>query len=148
MAPSLEARVPLLDHVVAEFAFSLPARFKLRNGESKWILRRAIEGTVPETVLQRPKMGFGVPLGRWFRNELAHRVNALRSESSLIYEFVEPAAVDRVISEHMVRRRDHSGLLWRLLVFSLWRDALRRGELTQPNRSTEGVEVILARAVS
>ena len=148
MAPSLEARVPLLDHVVAEFAFALPARFKLRNGESKWILRRVIEGTVPATVLQRPKMGFGVPLGRWFRNELAHRVNALRSESSLIYEFVEPAAVDRVISEHMVRRRDHSGLLWRLLVFSLWRDALRRGELTRPNRSTEGVEVILARAVS
>jgi asparagine synthase (glutamine-hydrolysing) len=148
MAPSLEARVPLLDHVVAEFAFALPARLKFRDGEGKWVLRRVIDGTVPATVLNRPKMGFGVPLGRWFRNELAHRIEALRDVRSPIYAYVDPQAVNRVISEHMVRRRDHSALLWRLLAFALWLDALARGELARPNRSTEGVEVILARAVS
>jgi len=148
MAPSLEARVPLLDHVVAEFAFGLPTRMKFRDGEGKWMLRRVIEGTVPSTVLNRPKMGFGVPLGRWFRNELAHRVAALREPQSPIYEYVDPSAVGRVIGEHMVRRRDHSTLLWRLLSFALWLEALARGELARPNRSTEGVEVILSRAVS
>ncbi|MGQ0643322.1 MAG: asparagine synthase (glutamine-hydrolyzing) [Gemmatimonadaceae bacterium] len=148
MAPSLEARVPLLDHVVAEFAFSLPTRLKMRGGESKWLLRRVIDGSVPATVLNRPKMGFGVPLGRWFRHELAHRVEALRDAQSPIYEYVDAQAVSRVIGEHMVRRRDHSTLLWRLLVFSLWRAALGRGDLSRPNRSTEGVELILSRAVS
>ncbi|MGH7711985.1 MAG: asparagine synthase-related protein, partial [Gemmatimonadaceae bacterium] len=138
----------LLDHVVAEFAFALPAQYKMRNGESKWILRRVIEGTVPATVLSRPKMGFGVPLGRWFRNELAHRIAALRDERSPIYEYVDPRSVNRLVSEHMVRRRDHATLLWRLLVLALWLDALARGEIARPNRSTEGVEVILARAVS
>lgn len=148
MAPSLEARVPLLDHVVAEFAFALPTPFKMRGAESKWILRRVIGGSVPRAVLNRPKMGFGVPLGRWFRNELSHRVEALRDARSPIYEYVDHRAVGRVIGEHMVRRRDHSAQLWRLLVFSLWLDALARGDLARPNRSTEGVELILSRAVS
>jgi asparagine synthase (glutamine-hydrolysing) len=148
MAPSLEARVPLLDHVVAEFAFGLPSSLKLRHGESKWLLRRMIEGTVPQTVLTRSKMGFGVPLGRWFRNELSYRITALRDPRSAIYEWVDHAAVNRVISEHMVRRRDHTAQLWRLLVLSLWLHALARGEIARPNRSTQGVDVILARAVS
>ena len=70
MAASLEARVPFLDHKVAEFAMSLPSHLKLRDGTGKWILRKAIDGIVPPEVLCRPKQGFGVPLGKWFRGEL------------------------------------------------------------------------------
>lgn len=129
MAVSLEARVPLLDHEVVEFALSLPAHLTMRDGRGKWLLRRAIDGLVPRSVLARPKQGFGLPLRDWFRRELRHRVDALSRDDSPIYAFVDMSAVRRVVAEHQCGRRDQSLLMWRLLVLDLWLRALGKGEL-------------------
>jgi asparagine synthase (glutamine-hydrolysing) len=132
MAVSLEARVPLLDHPLVEFAVSLPPELKLRDGTGKWIFRKAIKGIVPDIVLTKPKQGFAVPLPEWFRSDLRHRTEALLRPDSPIYEFVQPHGVARLVSEHQSRRRDHSWLLWRLLVLDLWVSALRSGVLGRP----------------
>jgi asparagine synthase (glutamine-hydrolysing) len=132
MSVSLEARVPLLDHLLVEFAVSLPGHLKHRDGTGKWILRKAIEGLVPDSVLTQPKRGFAVPLNRWFRNELRHRLDTLVSESRGVYEYVDHASVVRLVREHTSGRRDHSHFLWRVLVLDLWLEALRRGDLALP----------------
>jgi asparagine synthase (glutamine-hydrolysing) len=134
MAVSLEARVPLLDHPLVEFAVALPGSLKRRDGTGKWIFRQAIAGLVPEIVLTKPKQGFAVPLVNWFRNELRHRLAHLQRADSPIYEYVDRGAVARLAREHLAVRRDHSHVLWRLLVLDLWIEALRRGELRHANR--------------
>jgi asparagine synthase (glutamine-hydrolysing) len=120
MAVSLESRVPLLDHPLVEFAVSLPSALKMRDGTGKWIFREAIRGLVPDIVLTHPKKGFAVPLVRWFRHELRHRVDALLSPDSPTLEYTDAAAVRRLAGEHLSGRRDHSSMLWRLLVLDLW----------------------------
>ncbi len=132
MSVSLEARVPLLDHLLVEFAVALPGRLKHRDGTGKWILREAIKGLVPESVLTQPKRGFAVPLNRWFRNELRHRLDTLVREDRGVYEYVDHESVVRLVREHTSGRRDHSHFLWRVLVLDLWLDALRRGDLALP----------------
>lgn len=122
MACSLEARVPLLDHRLVEFAVSLPSHLKVRDGSGKWIFRRAIADLVPEAVLTREKRGFALPLDRWFRNELAHRVDAILQADAPIYDFLDLEAVSRIVGEHQRARRDHSHLLWRILVLHVWLD--------------------------
>jgi asparagine synthase (glutamine-hydrolysing) len=120
MAVSLEARVPLLDHHVIEFALSLPDRLKLRDGTGKWLLRRAVEPMVPPRVLAKRKQGFAVPIRHWFRNELRHRVESLLRPDSPIYAYVDRTAAQRTAAEHLGGRRDHAGALWRMLVLDLW----------------------------
>jgi asparagine synthase (glutamine-hydrolysing) len=148
MAPSLEARVPLLDHVVIEFAVSLPPSLKMRGGVGKWLLRRSIEGTVPDTVLTRPKQGFGVPLGRWFRRELSHRIDQLLSPASTIYEFYDPARVRGIVTEHRAHRRDHSQTIWRLMLLDLWLRALARGTIARAVEPRDFLAEYLDRATS
>jgi asparagine synthase (glutamine-hydrolysing) len=133
MAVSLEARVPLLDHRLVEFVVGLPSRLKIRDSTGKWILRKAIAGLVPSEVLEKPKQGFAVPLNRWFRKDLRYRSDRLLQTDSPIYEFVDAGAVRRVATEHRMRRRDHSHMLWRLLVFDLWLRCLARGDLARPS---------------
>ena len=133
MATSLEARVPLLDHKLVEFAVSLPSGLKMRDGTGKWLLRRAVTDLVPPHVLQKPKKGFSLPIGRWFRGELRHRVDALCQANGRINEYVDPNAVRRLASEHLSGRRDHSGIIWRLIVLDLWFGFLEAGELAQPS---------------
>jgi asparagine synthase (glutamine-hydrolysing) len=128
MAVSLESRVPLLDNALVDFALALPSALKMRDGRGKWLLRRAIEGLVPPAVLQKPKQGFAVPLRRWFRNELRGSVEALMSESPA-YAYADRDAVQRMIREHRAQRRDHAGILWRVLVLDGWLRALGAGDL-------------------
>ena len=146
MAHSLEARVPLLDHVVAEFALSLPASLKLRDGVGKWVLRKAIAGTVPDTVLTRPKQGFDVPIRDWFRGPLSYRLDAVLDERSAIYEWAEPRAVRRIVSEHRMGRRDHARTIWRLLMLERWCGLLATGELARPVTVGTEVQALLDRA--
>jgi asparagine synthase (glutamine-hydrolysing) len=129
MSVSLEARVPLLDHHVVEFAMALPSRFKQRDGVGKWVLREAIRDLVPLRVLAHPKHGFGVPLGRWFREEIGHRLDALLEPHARIAPYVDRGAVARMVREHRAQRRDHSHLLWRLVALELWLGALAEGRL-------------------
>jgi asparagine synthase (glutamine-hydrolysing) len=137
MAVSLEARVPILDHHVVEFAMSLPSRLKLQNGGGKMILRQAIKGLVPDSVLSKPKQGFAVPLPEWFRGPLRYRIDDLTARGAAIDEWADIGAVRRITSEHLSGRRDQGGLIWRLVVLNGWLQALRAGKLAGPQRVHE-----------
>lgn len=126
MAYSLEARVPLLDHRIVEFAARLPLSLKVRGGVKKYLLRKVLHELVPPALVERPKMGFGIPLNRWLRNELRPLVDEYLGEERIGREgFLRPAGVARVVREHMAGRRDHQYRLWALLVFALWRERWR-----------------------
>jgi asparagine synthase (glutamine-hydrolysing) len=121
MAVSLEARSPLLDHRVLEFAASLPPRLKLRGLTAKALLKRAVRDWVPEPVLRRRKMGFGVPLETWFRGELRGMVRDLLLGAGLRERgWFRPEEVERLVREHEEGRMDHSYRLWALLVLEVW----------------------------
>lgn len=120
MAVSLEARVPVLDHELVEFAATVPSHMKIRRGTGKWIFRQALDGLVPDFVFSKRKQGFGVPLRPWFHGPLSGRIDDLLRPGNGLYEYVDPAAVRRVVGEHRRGRRDHSPMLWKLLVLHLW----------------------------
>jgi asparagine synthase (glutamine-hydrolysing) len=132
MAVSLEARVPLLDHPLVEFALALPAALKIRDGVGKQVFRGAIRGLVPPEVLEHPKRGFAVPLGPWFRGPLSHRIDQLAVADGGLYDFLDRDAVQRLVREHRIQRRDHSTALWRALVLHLWLAHLDGGRLARP----------------
>jgi asparagine synthase (glutamine-hydrolysing) len=132
MAVSLEARVPLLDFDLVDFALQIPGAWRVTAHESKRLFRRAIKGIVPDSVLSRPKQGFEVPLGRWFRGPLRHRIEALRDPSADLREYVDVSAVGRLVFEHAIGRRDHSVTLWSLMVLDSWLAGLRSGQLGRP----------------
>jgi asparagine synthase (glutamine-hydrolysing) len=148
MAVSLEARVPLLDHTLIEFASALPSSVKLRDGTGKWLLRRAVDGIVPPQVLTKRKQGFGVPLVDWFRGPLRHRLDSLASDNSRIAQFVSASAVRRLVNEHLTSRRNHMGRLWRLVALERWLDALSRGVLERPSMPGDALHSIVKRAAS
>ncbi|MGZ7038617.1 MAG: asparagine synthase (glutamine-hydrolyzing) [Thermoanaerobaculia bacterium] len=139
MATSLEARVPLLGSDLVEFAVSVPSSLKMRDGTGKWLLREAVKDLVPARVLEKPKQGFGVPLGSWFRGDLSHRVDALLRKDSPIYDFVDATAVHTLVMEHRLRRRDHSSMVWRLMALDLWLGFLDAGELAKPTAVSTGL---------
>ena len=147
MSVSLEARVPLLDHHIVEFAMTLPSRMKQRNGVGKWLLREAITGLVPPRVLAHPKHGFGVPLARWFREDLRYRLDALLHPGSRIAPYVDRAAVARLVAEHRSVRRDHSHLLWRLVALEVWLGALAEGRLAHASPLAPAVRQSAAAAI-
>jgi asparagine synthase (glutamine-hydrolysing) len=121
MAVSLEARSPFLDHHVIEFAASLPEKYKLRGLTTKYLLKKALRKILPEDILQRRKMGFGVPLSHWFRSEMKDFVReVLLSEKSLGRGLFKPAGVTRMVEEHTSGERDHAHQLWTLLMLELW----------------------------
>jgi asparagine synthase (glutamine-hydrolysing) len=121
MANSLEARSPFLDHTVIEFAASLPENLKMRRFETKSLLKKVAAKLVPREVVYRRKMGFGVPVGKWFREEMKDFVrDALLSPAALKRGIVRPEALERYVNEHTTGRRDHSFQIWTLLMLELW----------------------------
>jgi asparagine synthase (glutamine-hydrolysing) len=121
MANSLEARSPFLDTALAEYAASLPDRMKLRRGKTKYILKKAFADVLPKEILGRGKMGFGVPLGSWFRGEWREYVqDMLCSPQALFQEYVNQSYVKQLIDEHLSGRRDLGHRLWTLLTFEVW----------------------------
>ncbi len=126
MAVGLEARVPLLDHRVVEFSWRLPARFKIRHGRSKWLLRQLLSRRVPNAIVERPKMGFSVPIDDWLRGPLRSWAEELLSASQLEAEGVFDSAPIRRTWSDYVAGRSAAGLgLWAVLVFQAWRDQWR-----------------------
>lgn len=134
MAVSLEARVPLLDHRLVEFALTLPDSLKYRDGQGKWLLRQTFGDLVPPVVFSQRKHGFSVPLGTWLRRELRPRLDELTDGTSPTMAYVDPGSLNRVVGEHLRGRRDHSHLLWRVLVLHIWLQALSDDRMTQPSR--------------
>jgi asparagine synthetase B (glutamine-hydrolysing) len=120
MAASIEVRAPLLDHHMVEFAAGLSSTLKMRTGIGKWILREAVRGRVPDLVFAKRKQGFGIPLEPWLRGPLRHHVDNLLVAGAHLHEWAEPDAIARVVSEHVSSRRDHSPLIWKLIVLQLW----------------------------
>ena len=121
MAVSLEARSPFLDHHVIEFAASLPEHLKLRGLTTKYLLKRVLRKLVPVENLNRPKMGFGVPLGHWFRGPMKNFLGeTLLSDRALSRGLFKPAAVKNMFGRHTRGERDYAHQLWTLLMLELW----------------------------
>ncbi len=121
MGVSLETRVPLLDHEVVEFAWQVPLSMKVRNGQGKWLLRQVLYKHVPRELIERPKMGFGIPLDRWLRGPLRDWADALLDEGRLRREgFFEAAPIREKWQEHLSGRRNWQHHLWIILMFQAW----------------------------
>jgi len=121
MANSLEARSPLLDHKVIEFAASLPENIKLRGTENKFLLKKVASKLVPREVLYRPKMGFGVPITHWLRGELKDFIREhLLSEKFAKRGIIKTEVITKLVAEHINGERDHVWQLWTLLMLELW----------------------------
>jgi asparagine synthase (glutamine-hydrolysing) len=121
MSVSLEVRPPLLDHRVVEFAWSLPRHMLLRGGETKWLLRRVLDRYVPPALVERPKMGFGVPLASWLRGELRDWAEDLLDPQRMGGGLLDVGAVRSMWREHVSGRRNWAYGLWTLLMFEAWR---------------------------
>jgi asparagine synthase (glutamine-hydrolysing) len=123
MMASLEGRVPLLNNDFVAYATSLPLRMKLRGLRSKFLLKRALKGVLPEKILKRPKKGFGIPVAHWFRGPLKEQMLSVLSPERIARKgFFDPAAVSRLIDDHLKGRRDNRKQLWTLFAFELWHD--------------------------
>jgi asparagine synthase (glutamine-hydrolysing) len=121
MAVGLEARVPLLDHRLVEFAWRVPIALKYREGQGKWLLRRVLHRYVPKELMERPKMGFGVPIEQWLRGPLKHWAVALLDENRLREEgFLNPEPIQKMWQEHLSGKRRWHPQLWNVLMFQAW----------------------------
>jgi len=127
MSTSLETRMPLLDHRVAKFAWRMPKELLRKNGQGKYILRQVLARLVPESLTNRPKQGFAVPMAAWLRGPLRSWAEDLLAEDRLRREgYFNPAPIRQAWVEHLSGRRDHDGKLWIILSFQAWLAADKR----------------------
>jgi asparagine synthase (glutamine-hydrolysing) len=145
MAHSLEARVPLLDPVVAELALALPSKHKVRGLSKKRLLRRAAEPLLPRQILDGEKRGFVPPIGAWLNGDLREFATDVLSPDSLRRQgFFEPAVATKLLEDHAAHRADNSRKIWALLTFSLWFERYAGGSV--PTREERSVGRLVAEA--
>jgi asparagine synthase (glutamine-hydrolysing) len=121
MANSLEARAPLLDHRLVEFAARLPTDRKMRRGVTKVILREVAHDLLPAKLVDRPKKGFGVPVGAWFRRELGERYrDEVLGPDARLRDHLDQAEAERLLTAHQAGAVDNGARLWNLLMFEGW----------------------------
>ena len=128
MAASIESRVPFLDHKLVEFAARLPEKMKLRGHDTKWVLRKAMQGILPPEILDRPKMGFPVPLGSWLRGPFRNMVDEyILSERSLRRGIFNAKALKQLVAAHDAGE-DHTARMFRLMNLEIWHRIFIDGE--------------------
>jgi asparagine synthase (glutamine-hydrolysing) len=133
MAASLEVRCPLLDHRAVELAWSLPLAYRVGDGGAKRVLKSVLERYLPRALFERPKRGFGVPIGAWLRGPLRDWAETLLDERRLAREgYLEPAATRALWQQHQSGRRDRQELLWHVLMFQAWREHWLAAPRAQP----------------
>ncbi len=145
MAVSLEGRMPLLDHRIVELAWRLPLALKRRNGTGKWVLRELLYRQVPRSLVDRPKRGFGVPVGDWLRDELGEWAGDLIASETKHDGLLNTACISRMLQEHVSGQRSWSNQLWTALMFIAWRQACdgrtvsayESPDATAPRRDTD-----------
>ena len=138
MATSVESRVPFLDHKLVEFTSSLPEKLKLRGWTTKYVLRKAMKGLLPDTILERSKMGFPVPIGSWLRGPYGRIVDEyILSDRALSRGIFDAGFVRGLVKRHMVGGEDHSERLWALINFELWQRQFFDGESSRDMTSVE-----------
>ena len=121
MAASLEARMPFMDHELAAFVSALPDRYRVRGMQTKWILREAMKRLLPEQILQRPKVGFRVPVNEWFRGPMRdYLYDHLTGAGSLTRDYYQPQVLAGILEEHVRGLQNHEKLLWSLLNLEIW----------------------------
>ena len=121
MRHSLEARQPFLDYTLVEWAMSLPLGLKMHRGKGKWLLRETFKNELPAEIWTRPKMGFGIPIAKWFRTSLKDlTIDALLASDAKCHQFFRPEAIRTLVDEHMQGRANQGYRLWNLLVLELW----------------------------
>ena len=121
MLCSLETRAPLLDHEFLELAAQIPSNLKLKNGTTKYILKKSLEGTLPDNILYRKKMGFGVPLVHWFKEDLIdYARDILFSSKAKQRGYFNMQQVEKLLESHQKTGRDLSPRIWGLLFFEHW----------------------------
>ncbi|MCX7704755.1 MAG: asparagine synthase C-terminal domain-containing protein, partial [bacterium] len=121
MANSLETRSPFLDHEFVELIASFPPDLKMRNFKSKYILKKKLKNFLPKEIIRRKKMGFGVPISKWFKYELKdYLIEVLLNKNSLSRGYFKADEIKKMVEEHISGDMDHSSRLWILLTFELW----------------------------
>ena len=121
MAVGLEARVPIIDHRIVEFSWRIPRKMKIRNGESKWLLKQVLNRYVPKELVDRPKMGFGVPLDAWLKGPLREWADDILTESNITkYGLVNPAPITKIWNEHKLGQGKWHYLLWDVIMLHAW----------------------------
>lgn len=121
MVNSLETRVPMLDHRIVELAWKMPLDYKIRHGEGKWLLKQVLFRHVPRQLIERPKMGFRLPLHDWLRGSLRDWAEALLDEKLLLQQgYFYPAPIRRMWTEHLSGKYNHQDQLWNILMFQAW----------------------------
>jgi asparagine synthase (glutamine-hydrolysing) len=121
MAASIEARMPFMDHELAAYVSSLPDHYRVRRGRTKWILREAMKRLLPVATLERPKVGFRVPVNEWFRGPMrGYLYDHLLSEESMTRGYYHRDVLERTLKEHVEGRHNHEKLLWSLLNLEIW----------------------------
>jgi asparagine synthase (glutamine-hydrolysing) len=121
MATSLETRAPFLDHNIIELAWRLPLELKIKNNSGKLILRNILENYVPNSLMERPKVGFGLPLKDWLRGPLREWAEDLLDETRMTEEgFFYAAPIQSLWREHIYNQADYTEFLWSILMFQAW----------------------------